>query len=82
MGRKSPGLAERIDLPAGSWRLEVDSTGPIRASVRSSRDGLTLAEGPAPLDVEVRAPEGLRVDVVLAAAPMTQARVREARFVR
>jgi hypothetical protein len=82
VGRKSPGLAERIDLPAGAWRLEVDATGPIRASVRSSRDGLTLAEGPTPLDVEVRAPEGLRVDVILAAPPMTQARVREARFVR
>jgi hypothetical protein len=32
--------------------------------------------------VEVRAPEGVRVDVIVAAPPLTQARVREARFVR
>jgi hypothetical protein len=80
VGRGSPGLVERIDLPAGSWRLEVDSTGPIHARVRSAM-GL-LAEGPVPLDVEVTAPEGLHVDLILAAPPMTQARVREARFVR
>ena len=82
VGRKSPALAERIDLPAGVWRLEVDSTGPIDARVRDSRAGTVLAEGPTPLDVEVRVPEGLRVDLILVAPRMTQARVREARFVR
>ncbi len=82
VGRKSPALAERIDVPRGEWRLEVDATGPIHARVRTSWGGLVLAEGPTPLDLEVRAPEGLRVDVILMAPPMTQARVREARLVR
>jgi hypothetical protein len=82
VGRDSPALAERIDVPPGVWRLEVDASGPIRARVRTSRDHRVLAEGPAPLALEVRDPEGARVDVLLAAPPMTQARVREARFVR
>jgi hypothetical protein len=82
VGRDSPALAERIDVPPGVWRLEVDSSGPVRARVRTSREHRVLAEGPAPLALEVRDPEGARVDVILAAPPMTQARVREARLLR
>ncbi len=80
--RRHRALVERIPLAAGSWRLEVDATGPVIARVRSSRSGRVLAEGNLPLVFDVREPAGLPVDLILSAPPMTQARIGEARLVR
>lgn len=82
VGRGTPGLAERIALPAGRWRLEVDASGPVLARVRSSASGAPLAEGATPLEVEVREPGGLPVDVLLQAPPMSQVRVHGAALTR
>lgn len=82
VGRSTPGLVERVGLPWGSWRLELDASGPVHARLRGAHDGVPIAEGAPPLAVEVRRAEGLRVDLVLAALPLSQVLVREARFVR
>jgi hypothetical protein len=80
--RGNRGRVERIGIGPGAWRLEVDATAPVLARLATSRSGSPIAEGPVPLEFSVRDPEGLRLDVVLSAPPMTQARVGEARLVR
>jgi hypothetical protein len=82
VGRQTPALVEGVLVPPGSWRLELDASGPVRARLRDPRGGLAIADGVAPLDFEVRPPDGLRIDLILSSPPMTQVRVRGARFVR
>jgi arabinofuranosyltransferase len=80
--RRNRGLVERVELPAGTWRLEVEATGPVLARLQTSRSGRVIAEGELPLAFSVHERDGLTLDLLLRAPPMTQARIGEARFVR
>lgn len=60
--REEPARLDRIDLAAGRWRLEAESSDPpVRARLTRGAGGALLAEGEPPLDFDL--PEAAAIDL-------------------